>query len=57
MPETFPFWAGGVIPDEDVAALKQAGIVEVYTPGTPLAQVIEAFERACDSHHRSRSGK
>ncbi|ASS75017.1 methylmalonyl-CoA mutase [Tumebacillus algifaecis] len=27
---------GGVIPDEDIPALKAAGISEVFTPGTPL---------------------
>ncbi len=52
-----PVLGGGVIPDEDLAALKQAGIVEVYTPGTPLAQVVEAFENACDRHQKGRSGK
>ncbi|ARU63207.1 methylmalonyl-CoA mutase [Tumebacillus avium] len=27
---------GGVIPDEDIPALKEAGVAEVFTPGTPL---------------------
>ncbi|TCP59592.1 methylmalonyl-CoA mutase C-terminal domain/subunit [Tumebacillus sp. BK434] len=27
---------GGVIPDEDIPALKTAGVAEVFTPGTPL---------------------
>jgi len=36
---------GGVIPDEDIPALKEAGIAEVFTPGTALADTAE-FIRA-----------
>jgi methylmalonyl-CoA mutase C-terminal domain/subunit len=32
--------AGGIIPDEDVARLKELGVREVFGPGTPTAQVI-----------------
>ena len=31
---------GGIIPKEDVLKLKEAGIKEVFLPGTPLAQII-----------------
>ncbi len=31
---------GGIIPKEDVPKLKEAGIREVFLPGTPLAQII-----------------
>ena len=31
---------GGIIPKEDVPKLKEAGIEEVFLPGTPLAQII-----------------
>lgn len=31
---------GGVIPEGDIPALKEAGIAEVFTPGTPTADVI-----------------
>jgi methylmalonyl-CoA mutase C-terminal domain/subunit len=33
-------FGGGIIPDEDVAGLKEAGVLEVFTPGTPTDQVI-----------------
>ena len=36
---------GGIIPDEDVPALKQAGVAAVFGPGTTIAQVAE-FLRA-----------
>jgi methylmalonyl-CoA mutase C-terminal domain/subunit len=32
---------GGVIPDEDIAGLKAAGIAEIFTPGTPTSKIIE----------------
>lgn len=37
--------AGGIIPDTDVAELKGAGVVEVFGPGTTIAQVAD-FIRA-----------
>ncbi len=32
---------GGVIPDGDIPALKQAGIAEVFTPGTPTTDIVD----------------
>lgn len=32
---------GGIIPDEDIPALKEAGIVEIFTPGTNTGTVAE----------------
>jgi methylmalonyl-CoA mutase, C-terminal domain len=37
--------AGGIIPDDDIPALKAAGIAEVFGPGTTIAEVA-AFLRA-----------
>ena len=31
---------GGVIPETDIPALKEAGVAEVFTPGTPTSDVI-----------------
>lgn len=31
---------GGVIPETDIPALKEAGIAAVFTPGTPTAEVV-----------------
>jgi methylmalonyl-CoA mutase C-terminal domain/subunit len=44
-----PVLGGGVIPDEDIIALKAAGIVEIFTPGTPIATIISAFQDACEN--------
>ena len=32
---------GGVIPEGDIPALKEAGIAEVFTPGTPTSDVVD----------------
>jgi methylmalonyl-CoA mutase C-terminal domain/subunit len=32
---------GGVIPDGDIPALKDAGIAEVFTPGTPTGDIVK----------------
>jgi methylmalonyl-CoA mutase C-terminal domain/subunit len=33
--------AGGIIPDDDVPALKEAGVAAVFGPGTTIGQVAE----------------
>ncbi len=38
-------FGGGIIPDEDFARLEAAGVVGIFTPGTPLAEII-AWVRA-----------
>lgn len=35
---------GGVIPHEDIPALKQAGVTEVFTPGTPTGDIAAFIE-------------
>ncbi|MHA2299934.1 MAG: cobalamin B12-binding domain-containing protein [Candidatus Thorarchaeota archaeon] len=32
---------GGIIPEDDVAELKKAGIAEIFGPGTPLDEITE----------------
>ncbi len=33
--------AGGIIPDEDIEKLKEAGIDAVFNPGTPTQEIVE----------------
>ena len=35
---------GGIIPDEDIPALKEAGITEVFGPGTTTTDIISYIE-------------
>jgi methylmalonyl-CoA mutase C-terminal domain/subunit len=34
-------FGGGIIPDTDIPKLKDAGITEIFTPGTPTTQIVE----------------
>jgi methylmalonyl-CoA mutase, C-terminal domain len=38
---------GGTIPSEDVAALKQLGVAEVFTPGASTEAIVEFLEDSC----------
>lgn len=37
---------GGVIPEDDIPLLKQAGIAEVFTPGTSIKTMLEFIEKS-----------
>jgi len=50
-----PVLGGGIIPEEDMDALYTAGIEAIFTPGTPVETIIEAFRSACSKHHSQRS--
>ena len=36
---------GGIIPDEDIAGLKAAGVAEVFQPGTPTQAIAEFIQK------------
>ena len=42
--------AGGVIPEEDIPALKQAGIKEVFTPGTSMHEIVDFIKNNLVRH-------
>ena len=37
-------FVGGIIPDSDIKKLKKMGVAAVFTPGTPLDQIISAMK-------------
>ncbi len=37
-------FVGGIIPEEDVPLLEQAGVTAVYGPGTPTTRIIEEIQ-------------
>ena len=39
-------FGGGIIPEDDIAELKQQGIGALFTPGTPTAAIVEWIETA-----------
>jgi methylmalonyl-CoA mutase, C-terminal domain len=34
-------FGGGIIPDADIALLKQQGVAEIFTPGTPMRTITD----------------
>ncbi len=46
-----PVFAGGIIPDEDVADLKSAGIAGVFGPGAPIADIVAFIREHTPAHH------
>ena len=39
--EDIQVFGGGIVPDEDIVTLKQAGVLEMFTPGCSMKQIIE----------------
>ncbi len=37
---------GGIVPKDDIVKLKEAGIAEVFGPGTPIDEIIEYHRKA-----------
>jgi methylmalonyl-CoA mutase, C-terminal domain len=37
-------FGGGIIPQADVTALKEAGVAEIFTPGTPMGDIVAWVE-------------
>ena len=38
-------FGGGIIPEEDIPKLKEAGIREIFTPGTPIEEAVNWVRR------------
>jgi methylmalonyl-CoA mutase C-terminal domain/subunit len=41
-------FGGGIIPRDDIALLKQQGVAENFTPGTPTQKIVEWLRAALD---------
>ena len=44
--EDIVVFAGGIIPEKDVAKLKEMGIRDIFLPGTPTSVAVEAIRSA-----------
>ena len=44
-----PLLAGGIIPDEDIRSLKEAGVMEVFTPGASTKDIVEFVKKRIPS--------
>ena len=41
-------FGGGIIPREDIVLLKEQGVAEIFTPGTPTGKIVEWLRAALD---------
>jgi len=48
---------GGVIPDDDIPKLIEAGVKKIFTPGTPADVIIKAYNESCQEYDRLNQGK
>jgi methylmalonyl-CoA mutase C-terminal domain/subunit len=49
-------FAGGIIPDEDVPAVKSLGVIEVFGPGASLDGIVRAVREAVAAKRRRQDG-
>jgi methylmalonyl-CoA mutase cobalamin-binding domain/chain len=43
-------FGGGIIPDDDIEELKKQGVAELFTPGTPLQDIVEWLRKRFPSN-------
>src|SRR6056297_3284255 len=46
--EDIVVFGGGVIPEDDIPNLKKHGVEEIFTPGTPIKDVVDFIESKRD---------
>ena len=46
-------FVGGIIPDDDITALRSAGVIEVFTPGASLTRIIEVVGKLAAARQQS----
>lgn len=44
-------FGGGIVPDDDIAALEEAGVAAVFTPGASIDEITEWLEQALDKRN------
>ncbi len=44
-------FGGGIVPDADIAALKEAGVAEIFTPGASMASITDWLTHALEGSH------
>jgi methylmalonyl-CoA mutase C-terminal domain/subunit len=43
-------FGGGIVPEEDIAELKKIGVKEIFTPGTPLDEIVRFVKGGFKPH-------
>jgi methylmalonyl-CoA mutase C-terminal domain/subunit len=45
-------FGGGIIPKEDITKLKEIGVGELFTPGTPISETVEYVKKWVEQHRQ-----
>ncbi len=54
--DDIPVFLGGIVPHDDIAAMKEAGITEIFGPGTGMDKIVEAIRAASAPREASSRG-
>jgi methylmalonyl-CoA mutase C-terminal domain/subunit len=49
-------YAGGIIPDADIPAIKEMGIAAVFGPGTPMQEAVRFLQEHVTPRHSDEEG-
>jgi len=49
-------FGGGIIPEADVASLREAGVAALFTPGAPLSEITGWLEQTLDARETEPAG-
>ena len=49
-------FGGGIIPDADIPSLKEQGVAEIFTPGTPMQTIVDWLTQALDEREQKLAG-
>ena len=49
-------FGGGIVPDDDIAALEARGVAALFTPGAPIDAITSWLETALDERETLNSG-
>ena len=49
-------FGGGIIPEADIASLREAGVAALFTPGAPLSEITGWLEQALDTRESEPAG-
>ena len=48
-------FGGGIIPADEIAGLREAGVVAVFTPGAPLSDIVGWLEQTLDAREAQKA--
>jgi Methylmalonyl-CoA mutase, C-terminal domain/subunit (cobalamin-binding) len=49
-------FGGGIIPDGDIPLLKEKGVAEIFTPGTPMQAIVDWLGEALKDREARLTG-